>query len=122
MPRKTPPHANYPRWTEARFNSFIRSALRRAWLKWPPRYTALSANRKKYTGTDKRIKWVYTCDICKQDKYQKEIQVDHKEPAGSLNCYDDLPGFVERLFTSEDKLRILCKECHTEVTAEEKKK
>lgn len=41
-------------------------------------------------------------------------------PAGSLKEYDDLPGFVERLFTSVDKLRVLCKQCHLVVTAEEK--
>lgn len=122
MGRKTPPYKNYPRWTQARFWSFIRSALRKAWMKYPVKYTVLSTNRKKYTGTDKRIKWTYTCELCNEEKMQKEINVDHIEPAGKLNCYEDLPGFVERLFTSEDKLRVLCTDCHKVVTAEEKKK
>jgi len=90
-------------------------------MKYPVKYTVLSANRRKYTGKDKRIKWTYVCTVCKTERQGKEIEVDHITPAGSLKCYNDLPGFVERLFCSEDDLRVVCKLCHREITAKEKK-
>jgi 5-methylcytosine-specific restriction endonuclease McrA len=46
--------------------------------------------------------------------------VDHVLPAGSLNCADDLPGFVERLFCEQDNLQILCTDCHNAKTLKEK--
>lgn len=48
---------------------------------------------------------------------RKEVQIDHIEPAGSLKGFDDLPGFVERLFCEVDGLQVLCKDgCHNKKT------
>lgn len=114
MGKKTPPFKHHPEWTEARFWTFVRSALRRAWLKWPPRYKALAAAKRTVVG--KRHKYEYQCAKCKKWWKQKEIQVDHRVDAGKLTKYDDLSGFVERLFVSEEHLDILCKTCHTAKT------
>jgi len=47
----------------------------------------------------------------------KEIQVDHVEPCGSLKTFEDLPGFVRRLFCEADGLQVLCKaNCHRRKT------
>ena len=112
MGRKTPPFPEHPDWTTSRFWTFVRSALRKAWQKWPPKYTAKNATRRKYDGPDKRTKWEYQCNICKKWFKGKETEVDHIIDPGSLKCYEDLPGFVTRLFVGVDKLQVLCKPCH----------
>jgi 5-methylcytosine-specific restriction endonuclease McrA len=51
---------------------------------------------------------------------EKNINVDHICPAGSLKSAQDLPGFVERLFCEIDNLQILCSSCHDKKTKEER--
>ena len=122
MPKKTPPFPAYPTWTTARFFSFVRSALRKAWTRWPPKYMVLADAKRKYTGDNKRQKFEYKCAECNKYYAQKEVEVDHIVPCGTLKCYDDIGSFVERLFVGKDKLRVLCKSCHKEITAKERKK
>lgn len=104
------------RWTEARYYGFIRSTLRRASLRWPPRGDAMKNNRRTYTGEDKRTKWEHQCAICAKWFKAKEIEIDHIKPCGALTCDADLTIFISRLFCEEDNLRKLCKSCHKEVT------
>ena len=103
-------------WTEARYWSFLRSALRRAFVRWPPNYQARNAGRRPYVGPLKQQKWEYECAICHQWFQQRQTQLDHVNPCGQLRSTSDLPGFVERLFCEKDGLRVLCKPCHKEVT------
>lgn len=114
MGKKTPPFKEYEAWTESKFWSFIRSGLRVKFSRWPPKYECLNAVKRTVTG--KRHRFEFKCAKCKKWKKQKEVQVDHITPCGSLKCYEDLPGFVERLFVSKDKLRVLCIECHKGIT------
>ena len=107
-------------WTSARYFGFIRSALRRAWTKYPVRYQVMDAAKKPYTGKDKRTKWVYECASCKGKFKSTEVQVDHIKPAGTLKDYKDLPSFVRNLFCEADNLQVLCKECHNKKTKEER--
>lgn len=118
MPKKTPPFDKYPTWTTARFWSFIRSALRKAWTRWPPKFEAMQQARRTVTG--QRHRYEYQCAACEQWYKAKEVEVDHKVSAGSLNSYEDIAGFTERLFVSADELDILCKPCHKEKTLEER--
>ena len=115
MSRKTPPFPKHNAWTTARFWSFVRSNLRQAWVKWPPRYECLNTARRPYRGTNKRRKYEYQCAICQEWFMQKEVEVDHTIPCGSLRSYEDLAGFVERLFAPVETLRCVCKECHKNV-------
>lgn len=108
------------KWTRSRYFSFIRSCLRRAWSKYPVKYQALQDARKPYDGEDKRTKWLYQCNICKEHFKGKEVEVDHMIPAGSLKDYSDLAGFVERLFCSKKDLQVLCKPCHKELTKQQR--
>lgn len=108
-------------WTKARYFSFIRSALRKAWSRYPVRFQVLKAASKPYTGKDTRRKWSYKCAQCKKWFMQKDVEVDHITPCGSLKEYTDLPRFVATLFCEEDNLRVVCKPCHKEITAEAKK-
>jgi ribosomal protein L44E len=118
---KTPPFPAYKEWTTARFWSFIRSNLRRAWSKWPPKYKTLNKARRPAKNKG-RLKWEYRCAKCKKYFPQKEVEVDHITPVGSLSSYEELGGFVERLFAPEEQLRVVCKGCHQKITAEARMK
>ena len=125
MGKKTPQWPDYPAWTTSRYWTFLRSGLRSLSRKWPPIYEALHKARRPYTGTNKRKKWEYQCKCCSNWFDAKSVAVDHRVPCGELKCYDDLPGFVERLFCGVDKLDVLCHDCHdakTKYEREEKKK
>lgn len=118
---RTPPFVNYPTWSEAKFWGFIRSGLRSTYNKWPPKWEVLKESKREYNGPNKRQKYEYQCNECKNYVTQKDISVDHKIPAGALNSFADLPGFVERLFVSKEGLQCLCKECHKTKTLKERK-
>ena len=106
-------------WTEARYWSFIRSALRGAWGRYPVKHQVKLANRKTVKG--KKHRFEYNCVHCNGWFQDKETQVDHIIGAGSLKSYDDLPGFVERLFCEAKNLQVLCKPCHQVKTNHERK-
>lgn len=106
--------------TESAFWSFIRSGLRQKSRWWKP-ITQCKLNAKRtYKGPNKRQKFEYQCNACKKWFAEKNINVDHIHPAGSLNCANDLPGFVERLFCEVDNLQVLCTNCHNIKTKNEK--
>jgi 5-methylcytosine-specific restriction endonuclease McrA len=107
--------------TESQFWSMIRSALRQKSRFWKPIAQCKQNARRKYNGTNKRQKFEYQCNICKEYFPDKHINVDHIQPAGALNCSQDLPGFVERLFCGIENLQVLCESCHNDKTKEEKK-
>jgi 5-methylcytosine-specific restriction endonuclease McrA len=79
-------------------------------------------SRRAYKGPLKRQKFEYQCNICKNWFPEKNINVDHIIPAGSLNCANDLPEFVERLFVEIEGLQLLCSTCHDKKTKQEKLK
>lgn len=107
--------------TESAFWSFIRSGLRQKSRWWKPITECKLKAKRAYKGTNKRQKFEYQCNQCKNWFPEKQINVDHIEPAGSLNCAADLPGFVERLFCEQDNLQVLCTSCHDVKTKLEKK-
>ena len=106
--------------TESAFWSFIRSALRQKSRFWKPILQCKLKARRPYKGPNKRQKFEYQCNNCERWFQEKKINVDHIRPAGSLNCAQDLPGFVERLFCEVDNLQVLCEKCHDEKTKLEK--
>lgn len=106
--------------TESGFWGMIRSALRQKSRWWAPMKLAKEKARRPYKGDNKRQKWEYKCNNCKDWYSDKEIEVDHIIEAGSLRNGDDLKGFVERLFCEEEGLQILCKTCHAVKTKNSK--
>ena len=108
--------------TEAAFWSFIRSSLRRRTMVWKPVNEAKREARRPYVGENKRRKWEYKCAACEGYFSDKEIDVNHKIPAGTLTCGKDLEGFVERLFCEKEHLEVLCKNCHKALTKEQRNK
>lgn len=107
-------------WTKSRYFSFIRSNIRRAWSKYPVKFSVLLAARRDNQSENKRLKYEYNCDLCKGWFPQKEVEVDHLNPCGSLKEYSDLEGFCSRLFCGSDNLRVLCKTCHKLCTNSER--
>ena len=107
-------------WSEARYFSFIRSALRSAFRKYPVKYQVKTEASRPYVGPDKRRKKEYQCNVCKGWFADKEVAVDHINPCGSLKTYEDLPRFVSTLFCEKENLQIICDSCHRIKTNKER--
>lgn len=110
-------------WTESRYHSFIKSALRSASRRWPPIYMALNdacvgqmVNRK--TGRQAKH---YKCNACNNLFPAKEVQVDHInpiiDPAVGFTSWDDV---INNMFCEKENLQVLCLACHQEKTNAEK--
>jgi hypothetical protein len=118
---RVPRTRNAETMTESAFWSMIRSALRQKSRWWKPVAQCKQQSKRPYKGKNKRQKWEYQCNKCKDWFKSDEVNVDHVEPAGSLNCSSDLPAFVDTLFCEVDNLQTLCKTCHDEKTQLERK-
>lgn len=92
--------------------------MRRAWLKWPPRYECLKAARRKSTTDNKRQKWEFQCARCTDWYMGKEVAVDHIVPWGSI-WELSLEEAWGRLLVGVNRLQILCKTCHDKKTLAE---
>jgi 5-methylcytosine-specific restriction endonuclease McrA len=114
---------NGGRWTEARFTTFVRSALRAAFRKWPPKFDVLNAAKteRRINPISGKLAMHYLCAQCKKDFPAKLVQVDHIKPVVPKNftTWDD---FVERLYCEAKHLQVLCKPCHSIKTTSERKK
>lgn len=117
---RVPKTRNAGTMTESAFWSFIRSALRQKSRWWRPITQCKQNAKRPYKGPNKRQRFEYQCNFCHNWFPEKKINVDHIRPAGSLNCAQDLPGFVERLFCEIDNLQVLCEKCHDFKTKSEK--
>lgn len=113
-PRKgtTPKTRNAGTMTEVQFFQWIRQVLRKASIYWKPISQVRKEAQVPYKGNNKRRKYSYICSECGKEYPSTEINVHHKIECGSLKTFDDLPGFVERLFTEKENLAVLCKKCH----------
>ena len=112
MPTPTLKSRASGRWTEARFWQFLRSALRQASIRWPPKADAMRAARRPYDGANPRQKWEYLCADCGAWCMGKNVAAHHVEPCGTLRSYSDLPAFVRREFCEVDGYEVLCQDCH----------
>jgi 5-methylcytosine-specific restriction endonuclease McrA len=106
--------------TESAFWSFIRSALRQKSRWWKPISECKSLAKRPYKGPNKRQTFEYKCSECNKWHPDKNIAIDHIKPAGKLNCAEDLPLFVTKLFCEIDNLQVLCEQCHLVKTALDK--
>ena len=103
---------NSGQWTTARFNSFIKSALRSASQRWPPRFEALNKAKtgKKINVKTGRLAEHYRCNECNSTFPAKEVQVDHiKSIMKDAKSWDDV---IKNMFCETDGLQILCLDCH----------
>lgn len=95
---------NGGQWTEARYKSFIMSALRGASRRWNPMHAA-----RKDARTARNT---YTCAACKKSFGSKQIRVDHIQPVrevtGKDNSWD---AVIRRMFCEKHGYQVLCIAC-----------
>ncbi len=110
-------------WTDARFRSFVTSALRAASRRWPPKYKALKeafVGRKENKKTGK-LAMHYKCAKCKKHFVAIDVQVDHIHPVVDPKIgFIGWDSFIDRIFCEIENLQVLCKPCHKVKTEEEK--
>lgn len=94
------------------FFTWLRSGLRKLSQRHAPIYEALAAAKRPYVGDNPRQKVCYECAECKGLFSAKQVAVDHREECGSLNGWEDVQGFMQRLFCEKEGLDILCHPCH----------
>ncbi len=102
------------RWTKARYNSFIKSALRAASNKWPVKFDALKAayvetKLNKITGRQSKH---YRCAICCGIYPSSDIQIDHIAPVIPPSGFISWDSVIERMFCELDGYQALCSDCH----------
>lgn len=112
---------NGGQWTEARFTSFVKSALRSASQRWPPKYQTLSKAcvGQKTNPASGRLAKFYKCNKCKDDFPAKNVEVNHIIPVVPVDGFDSWDAVIYRLFCEEDGLEVVCKPCHKLITKEE---
>ena len=110
-------------WTEARFKSFVTSALRAASRRWPPKYKALKeafVGRKVNAKTGK-LAMHYKCAECKKLYVATDVQVDHIKPVvDPKKGFVSWDSFIDRIFCEIENLQVMCKPCHKIKTDQEK--
>lgn len=109
-------------WTEARYRSFITSALRGATRRWGPISDVLKKARTS--------RGFYRCNGCGEEvpaskkvngRRVKNIHVDHINPAvDPREGFVSWDKFIARLFCEAEDLQALCEDCHKIKTDEEK--
>lgn len=112
---------NNGEWTEARYISFIKSALRSASQRWPPRYRALhdAFVGKRINPASGRVAGFYKCNSCLSDYVAKEVEVNHIVPVVPITGFDSWDNIISRLFCEKEGLEVLCKSCHKKITKQE---
>lgn len=123
--RKEPWGENTPWKNSVAFFTYLRGCLRKAWVRNPTKLNLLNKKRKKIPNPNpkgnKPEVWGFDCEVCGGTFIIAQGQVDHIEPAGSLQKTSDIQGFVERLlYVTEDDLRLVCKECNTTLAVAQK--
>lgn len=120
------PNRNGGAWTEARFRTHIKNALREASIRWQPRSVALNA-----ASVDRGT---FLCAECQQvlpktfpkgpgDKARPNNRhCDHVVPVvdPAVGFDGNWTEYIERMFVEAEGFQILCKQCHTVKTAEER--
>lgn len=113
---------NNGQWTAARFNSFVKSALRSASKRWPPKYECLSEAKqgKKINAKSGRMAEHYKCAKCSGEFTANNVQVDHINPLIPVTGFTTWDDVVNNMFCEKDNLQVLCLDCHKKKTQQEK--
>lgn len=108
-------------WTESKFQSFIKSTLRKGTTRWPPKYEVLNAAKrgKMVNASTGRLAEHYECAHCHGVFPAKEVQVDHIESVIPLTGFISWDDVIKRMFCQADGLQVLCKTCHAIKSKEE---
>lgn len=114
---------NSGRWTESKYNSFIKSAVRSMSSRWPCKYDALKAAQVgiQLNAKTGRQAMHYKCIECGNLFPAKEVQVDHIEPIVPLTMVQeyDWNVIIANALCEKDGLQVMCKICHKKKSLEE---
>lgn len=111
-------------WTEAKFTSFIKNQLRSATIKWAPIQKCKKAANVR--------RGFYLCSCCKEEvpatvvdestrRRVNNVFVDHINPIIDPNVgFTNWDDMINRMFCDSDNLAVVCKDCHTTKTNEER--
>lgn len=102
--------------TDKKYYNRLRGILRRLSIHWNEKNEYLKTIEQPYKGTNKKIKKVYPCQMCKTLLVRGKGEVDHITPCGSLLNEMDETKFIKNLFCNRKGFRFLCKDCHYKVT------
>ncbi len=110
------------RWTESRFQSFIKSTLRRATVRWG---VVTDVKNEAFVGRfinkdTGRLAKHFKCAGCRGHFPDKLIAVDHVEPVVPVTGFTSWDDIINRMFCEKDNLQVLCKSCHDIKTLKEK--
>jgi hypothetical protein len=116
---------NNGRWTDARFKSFIISALRGAHGKWGVKH---DAKKKAWVS-----RGVYKCASCAKlgpatlpplegnKRKRNNAAVDHINPVvDPVVGFVDWNTYINRMFLEIEGYQVLCYKCHADKTAAER--
>ena len=122
MPRAKPNKTRCSgQWTEARYNSFIKSGIRSLTRKWKPMFDALkdAATEKKVNAKTGRIAQHYKCAHCGGQFPVKEVAIDHIEPIVPIAGFTTWDDVISRALCEKSGFQVLCKPCHLIKSKEE---
>lgn len=113
---------NDGQWTAARFRTFVKSSLRSASVRWPPKYECLNSAfvGKQICNVSGRLGKHYRCAGCNGDYAARFVQVDHIDPVIPLTGFVSWDDVINRMFCEKENLQVLCKTCHDAKTSEER--
>lgn len=103
--------------------NFVRSALRRASMRWKPKNNVLNAAKteRKINPRTGRLKWFYICNICKKEV--DKVELDHIKPVVPLDAKKrNWDRFIKNLLCDESGFQAICTSCHGIKTAKEQKR
>lgn len=116
---------NGGKWTESRYQTFIKTALRQASKRWGPKNDAKSIARVE--------RGKYRCAMCGNigpatlpplegnKRRRSNAAADHIHPVVDPTAgFIDWDTYIERLFCEVEGFQILCWDCHDKVTKEER--
>jgi hypothetical protein len=114
-------------WTRARLNAFIKSALRAASNRYPPKFEVKKAARVERgiylcAGYQKKPHKVTASLPAPKGKKRRidNAVVDHIIPVGGPDDPGGWSGVIDRMFCPVSGLQVLCHACHSQKTADER--
>lgn len=96
--------------------------LRKISMYWPEMNEALkSAKVKVPIGKNKngtiKYKVKIQCSCCEElFDNRSDIEIDHIDPVVNVTGFSDWNSYINTLFCPVENLRVLCKDCHEDVT------